>query len=116
MNREQLLAARSSRVHRVKVDGVGEVCVRALSGRQMLALEASFATVEDKTTWDGKARLGAMQLAAYICDDEGKAVLSFEDALQLLDDWTGAQITAVVTYGTKINSLGEDGVEEAGKN
>lgn len=116
MNRELLLAARSSRVHRVKVEGVGEVCIRALSGREMLALEAAFASVENKESPEGRAALGAHQLAAYLCDDEAKSVISLEDAQQLLDLWTGAQISAVVVAATRINQLNEENVEEAGKN
>lgn len=114
MDRAQLLAVKPDRVKRVEIPGIGEICIRVLSGREALSLEVAMR--KDRETADGLADLVAAQLAAFICDESGASILSTEDAAQLVGQWSANQVRAVIREGTKLNALGAHSVEEAGGN
>lgn len=79
LTREALLAREDRPITRVKV-GTDEVCVRAMSAREEIALAAE----REKYKGD-QISLVALGLAAMICDEAGNRILSFEDAEKLLD-------------------------------
>lgn len=70
----------------------------------------------DRTSGEGLASMVAAQLAAFICDEGGKPLLSQDEAAQLVDRWAAHQVQAVIRAGVKLNALGESSVEDAGGN
>lgn len=114
MNRDELLAAKPNRVKSVEVDGIGSISLRVLSGREALDLEVLLRGERD--TAEQIARLVAVQLAAFICDETGKTILSQEDAAQLVDQWSANQVRQVIRAGSQMNALGAESVEAAGGN
>lgn len=89
----------------------GSVYVRSLSGLQALALGDWI-----KDCADDKGRVVAAQLAAFLSDADGKALLDLEKALRLVDTLNSRDIRAIITAGSDLNRLDDTGVEEAAKN
>lgn len=114
MNREELLAAKPPRVKSLDVAGIGSISLRVLSGREALELEVQLRGERD--TPEKLAQLVAVQLAAFICDEEGKTILSQADAAQLVDQWSAGQVQQVIRAGARMNALGDEAVGAAGGN
>lgn len=114
MNREQLLAAKPKLVSKVQIEGIGTIYLRILTGREALDLEMALRQPRDSA--EGIAALVAAQVAAFVCDKNGKSILSQEDASQLVSQWSASQVRQIVSEGAKLNALGAQSVEEAGGN
>lgn len=115
MSRERLLAAPARRVESIEVEGIGMVHLRVLTGRESLALLVALREPE-RGTAEGLAALCAAQLAAFVSDEAGAPVLSFDDAQRLLDAWRAVDVRRVIAKGKELNALDDDAVERAGKN
>jgi hypothetical protein len=116
MNRDQLLAARTRRVEAVEVEGIGKVYIRAISARDALALESDIGKIDKNGEAGGLPPLVALQLASFISDVAGNAILNRDDAAALLDIWSANQVREVIRAGVKLNALGDESVEAAGGN
>ncbi len=79
LTREALLAIDDRPIKRVPF-GEGEVCIRAPSAREELAM-----TSDRKRAGADQVTLAAIGIAAVVCDEKGNRILSVEDAEQLLD-------------------------------
>lgn len=110
MKREQLLAIKSAKVEKVKVSGIGDLHVRVLSARAALELDGKLKQA------DGTVSMVAFQLSSFLCDESGSALLSEEDAAQLLDKLSAKQVREIIQHGVRLNALGEESVEAAGGN
>lgn len=101
LTKEQLLARRDRRVEMVQL-GADSVFVRSLTVREQLALEASMKDAEGE-------RLTAVQLAAFLSDGDGNALLTADEALSLLDQGPDT-MKAILTTAHALNgySRGED--------
>lgn len=110
MNREQLLALKSGRIEKVKIDGLGEVRIRVLSAREALELFERFKKDNDAVS------LAQAQLAYFLGDDSGGRMLSDEDAVAVLNNLSARQVREVIKHGTRLNALDEESVEAAGGN
>ena len=115
MNRAELLAAKPHLVKAVDISGVGKVNLRILTGRAALDLENRLRK-SDSQTAEGVAAMVAIQIAAFVCDDNGKAILSEEDAAVLVGQYAASQVRQIVAEGARLNALGDKSVEEAGGN
>lgn len=61
-------------------------------------------------------KLMAIQIAAFLCDAEGHALLSLDQAMNAVGNMEPADLRAVIEAGTKLNRLTDDTVEDAAKN
>lgn len=94
----------------------GSVWVRELLGYEALRLRDSIVAVTDTASVDGQARVLAVQLAAFLCDESGATLCDVDQALTVVAAWYPPDILAVIKAGLDLNRTDEAGVEAAEKN
>lgn len=115
---EDLLATRARRVKRVEFEDLGAHCfVRSLSVPEFTALYQGLKDDKDDASNEevaaNAAENSAMQIAAFLCDEQGVPRLTIEQARQFVADREMRQVRKIIKDGSDLNSLSEEGVETA---
>lgn len=103
LSKEQLLAPRPRALEPVDAEELGgSVFVRALSARELIGLEQAMSSLE------GIAEKMAAQLAVFVADEQGNALLSQEEAIAVIDQ-PGAKdaVKRIITAGLALNGYGD---------
>ena len=100
LNRDQLLKA-SVRVKAISIEGVGDISIKALSAGSIFNLYSK----TEKPTEDTLFELVALS----VCDAEGNAILTKEDAA-LLETKT---INTIIAEVFSFNAMNQEAVEQA---
>lgn len=117
LTRDQVMAAEDLQTELVPVpEWGGEVIVKALTGRERDAFEASIAG--DRT--GKRARLNlenvrARFVAACVVDERGQA-LFYPSDVELLGEKSAAALQRVFEVGQRLSGLSNEDVEELAKN
>lgn len=102
LTKDQLLAGSDREVKLVPLSD-GDVCVRSLSGRELLSYDE-----EIKAAVGSDERLLAVKLSWIVGDESGARTMSAEEGLKLLEGRSGKSITKLIEAGDKLNGWGDD--------
>ncbi len=113
LGKESILSANDARIDRVDVpEWGGEVCVRAMTGKQRDAFESAVSARRDKDGNMNAAGLRALLCSLAICDEKG-ALLFGEKDIPALESKSAAALQRVFDAASTLNGLGVQAVEEA---
>lgn len=111
---EQILAAQDSNVEPVKVpEWGGTVYVRRMSAATSIDHVVAVRAIEGGDAEKARARLAA-NLAAFLCDENGKSLATIEQARQLVDK-SAAAVMRIVEAGSRLNATDDSTVEAQSK-
>jgi len=114
LNKEQILQSQDLPKELVNVpEWGGEVYVRALTGTERDAFETSIVggNASSKDLSNIRARLAALTL----CDEEGKALFSLKEAVDL-GQKSAKALDRVFSVAQRLNGIGAGDVDELAKN
>lgn len=99
---------KKERVELPELDGF--VYVRALTIPEFQVIVAQLSSVEVESD---PAKYAAAHLAAYVCDEDGQAILNLEEAESFVRKHGAAIPKRIVNVGNKLNSLNDAALERA---
>ena len=103
-------------VHQVVLPRRGFVVhVRELLGIEALQLRERISAIANITEAEGQAASMAVQIAAFLCDENGASVCNVEQARQLVEVWYPPDLVEVIKAGNTINGADDQAVEDAAK-
>lgn len=115
LGREQILSAQDLEKELVEVkEWGGAVYVRALTGTERDAFEASMVDQRGKSRTINLKNLRARLCALTICDEEGNRLFSDAD-VEELGKKSAAALTRVFEVAQRLSGLSQEDVEELGK-
>lgn len=115
LGREQILSAQDLEKELVEVkEWGGAVYVRALTGIERDAFEASMVDQRGKSRTINLKNLRARLCALTICDEEGNRLFSDAD-VEELGKKSAAALTRVFEVAQRLSGLSQEDVEELGK-
>jgi len=117
LTRDQIMAAEDMQTEIVPVpEWGGEVIVKALTGRERDAFEASIAGERSgKRVKLDLENLRARFVAACVVDEKGQP-LFYPSDVKLLGEKSAAALQRVFAVGQRLSGLSDDDVEELAKN
>lgn len=109
---EEILAARENRVVPVKVpEWGGVVYVRRLSALEAVDLGESLRD----TDGEGRRSRVIAALQAYLCDQDGKAIATADQAKAIASKSAGV-VNRIITAGHRLNAMTDPGADDVAKN
>lgn len=115
LGRDQILSAQDLEKELVEVkEWGGAVYVRALTGTERDAFEASMVDQRGKSRTINLKNLRARLCALTICDEEGNRLFSDAD-VEELGKKSAAALTRVFEVAQRLSGLSQEDVEELGK-
>jgi hypothetical protein len=111
LTKAALLNGTGRKLEAVKLPELGGfVYVRGLTVPELALLADKLATLDaDKQP----AECTAVHLAAFVCDEDGQAVLTFEEAMQFVASKTHQIPARIVSAGTRLNSMDMEAIDKA---
>lgn len=88
----------------------GRVYVRAVTAAEAMDLEVAMTDVKDLK------QSTAIQLAAFLSDQDGGALLTVDEALEAIGTRSPADVQAILKQGYSLNSLDAKALEETSGN
>jgi len=89
----------------------GQAAVRGL-----LSIEAVRLSDAIREAAGDAQRLLAIQVAAFLCDAQGQALLSFDQAMVAVGNMEPGDLRALIEAGTRMNRMTDETIEEVAKN
>lgn len=98
--------SKTTRVERVTIEGVGELCLRPMPLRQRLQVEAL-------AKGNDIADAMLVAVASTLCDDEGGAMFGSPEELEAIDPEV---LEKIATEAMRVSGMTREAVEDAAKN
>jgi hypothetical protein len=100
----------------VRVVNPVKLSSRVVHIRQLTAIELMAMQDQLVAAGDDKAKLIAVQVSAYLSNEDGSKALTDDQSAQFVNLYSGLDVKRIIKAGSSLNSIDDEAVEQAAKN